>query len=178
MYGGNLPDLVAIAVSWFALWKEKTSGRWAFVAILLAVLVKRSAGLVQPALQTVRFFDPSDFYRDFFSHFGPQDFMGVPLRGAWWILVYYAVVMLVCNIGGEELWWRGTFCHDKNWPLEKVPGLSTASCGQPSTCSCSRLSGTQSEWQSRELRFPLLHNAPKVLGQASLATVSATCPSS
>jgi membrane protease YdiL (CAAX protease family) len=107
MYGGNFPDLVAIAASWFALWKEKTSGRWAFVAILLAVLVKRSAGLVQPALQTVRFFDPSGFYRDFFSHFGPQDFMGVPLRGAWWILVYYAVVMLVCNIGGEELWWRG-----------------------------------------------------------------------
>jgi membrane protease YdiL (CAAX protease family) len=33
--------------------------------------------------------------------------MGIPLRGAWWILVYYAVVMLVCNIGGEELWWRG-----------------------------------------------------------------------
>jgi membrane protease YdiL (CAAX protease family) len=29
------------------------------------------------------------------------------LRGAWWILFYYAVVMLVCNIGGEELWWRG-----------------------------------------------------------------------
>jgi hypothetical protein len=33
--------------------------------------------------------------------------MGIPLQRAWWILVYYAVVMLVCNIGGEELWWRG-----------------------------------------------------------------------
>ena len=33
--------------------------------------------------------------------------MGIPLHGAWWILVYYAVVILVCNIGGEELWWRG-----------------------------------------------------------------------
>jgi membrane protease YdiL (CAAX protease family) len=48
-----------------------------------------------------------DFHHEFFSHFGPQDFMGIPLQGAWWILVYYAVVMLVCNIGGEELWWRG-----------------------------------------------------------------------
>ena len=27
--------------------------------------------------------------------------MGVPLQRAWWILVNYAVVMLVCNIGGE-----------------------------------------------------------------------------
>ncbi len=33
--------------------------------------------------------------------------MDVPLHGAWWIPVYYAVVMIVCNIGGEELWWRG-----------------------------------------------------------------------
>ena len=33
--------------------------------------------------------------------------MGVALQGAWWVPVYYAVVMLVCNIGGEELWWRG-----------------------------------------------------------------------
>jgi len=33
--------------------------------------------------------------------------MGIPLQGAWWILIYYAVLILVCNIGGEELWWRG-----------------------------------------------------------------------
>jgi hypothetical protein len=26
------------------------------------------------------------------------------LQGAWWILIYYAVLILVRNIGGEELW--------------------------------------------------------------------------
>ena len=107
MFGGNWADLVAVAASWLALWKEKTSRRWAVVAVLAAVLVKRNIGLFQPTLQSVRFFDPSGFHREFFSHFGPQDFMGVPLPGAWWILAYYAVVMLMCNIGGEELWWRG-----------------------------------------------------------------------
>ena|GEM_PF-467848 len=107
MFGGNWADLVAVAASSLALWKEKTSRWWAFVAILAAMLVKRNVGLLQPTLQSVRFFDPSGFHRAFFSHFGPQDFMGVHLKGAWWILVYYAVVMLVCNIGGEELWWRG-----------------------------------------------------------------------
>ena len=107
MYGGTWADLCAVAVAWFALWKEGTRQRWLFVAILLGMLVKRNAALFQSTLQSVRFFDPSPFHSEFFSHFGPHDFMGFPLQGAWWIPVYYAVVMLVCNIGGEELWWRG-----------------------------------------------------------------------
>jgi membrane protease YdiL (CAAX protease family) len=107
MYGGNWADLIAVAVSWFALWKEKTNQKWMFIAILIAVFVKRNAALLQPSLQSVRFFHSSAFYSGFFSHFGPHDFMGLSLQGAWWIPVYYAVVMLVCNIGGEELWWRG-----------------------------------------------------------------------
>ena len=37
----------------------------------------------------------------------PWGFHGYSLAGAWWILIYYAVLILVCNIGGEELWWRG-----------------------------------------------------------------------
>jgi len=107
MYGGNWPDFIALTGSWLALWKEKTSAARTFAVILATIFVKRSLGVLQPALQTIRFFDPSGFHHEFFSHFGPEDFMGVPLRGAWWILVYYAVVILVCNIGGEELWWRG-----------------------------------------------------------------------
>ena len=106
MYGGNWADLIAVAGSWFALWKAKTNKKWIFVATLIGVFVKRNAALLQPGLQSVRFFDPSAFYSEFFSHFGPHDFMGLPLRGAWWIPVYYAFVMLVCNIGGEELWAR------------------------------------------------------------------------
>lgn len=107
MYGGNWPDLLAVIASWLALWKERTRQKWLFAAVPLAILVKRYASLLQPALQSVRFFDPSQFHREFFSHFGPHDFMGIPLQGSWWIVVYYAAVMLVCNIGGEELWWRG-----------------------------------------------------------------------
>src|SRR5262249_17952198 len=98
MFGGNWADLLAVAASWFALWKEKTSHRGALAGVLAAVLVNRNAGLLQRPLQSVRFFDPSGFHGEFFSHFGPRDFMGIPLRGAWWILIYYAVVMLVCNI--------------------------------------------------------------------------------
>jgi membrane protease YdiL (CAAX protease family) len=107
MYGGTWADLVAVVGSWFALWREKTSQKWMFLAVLIGTMVKRNAELFQRALQSIVFFHPSTFYREFFSHFGPHDFMGLPLQGAWWIPVYYAVVMLVFNICGEELWWRG-----------------------------------------------------------------------
>jgi membrane protease YdiL (CAAX protease family) len=107
MYGGNSADLVAVTAAWLALWTEKTGQKWMFGGILIAMLVKRYASFFQPALESIRFFDPSVFHREFFSHFGPRDFMGIPLQGAWWVLIYYAFLILVCNIGGEELWWRG-----------------------------------------------------------------------
>ena len=75
--------------------------------MLIATLIKRNAGYLQPFLVSVGFFKPSSFYVQFFSHFGPTDFMGIPLLGSWRIPVYYAVTMFVFNIGGEELWWRG-----------------------------------------------------------------------
>ena len=107
MYGGNWEDLFAVAASWLALWKENNRKVWLFAATLIATMLKRSAGCLRPTLQTVQFFDASGFYHEFFDRFGPKDFMGIPLHGAWWILFYYAFVILVFNIGGEELWWRG-----------------------------------------------------------------------
>ena len=107
MYGGNWPDLLAVAAACCVLWKEKIRTPWPFAIVLLAVGLKRSVVYLQPALQAARFFDPSVFHTKFFSQFGPQDFMGFPLAGAWWIPAYYALIMLVCNIAGEELWWRG-----------------------------------------------------------------------
>ena len=36
----------------------------------------------------------------------PTDFLGVPLRRNWGITVVYLAILL-CNIVGEEFWWRG-----------------------------------------------------------------------
>jgi len=36
----------------------------------------------------------------------PTEFLGVGLRGSWGILLVYLVILLL-NIVGEELWWRG-----------------------------------------------------------------------
>jgi len=64
--------------------------------------------------------------------------MGIPLEGAWPILFYYALVILLFNIGGEELWCVATFFHGKNIPSDLLHGSSMASFGRPFTCSCSR----------------------------------------
>lgn len=36
----------------------------------------------------------------------PNEFMGIPLAGAWWVLLGY-LFYAVMNVMGEELWWRG-----------------------------------------------------------------------
>jgi membrane protease YdiL (CAAX protease family) len=36
----------------------------------------------------------------------PNEFMGIPLTGAWWLVLGY-LAYLVINVSGEELWWRG-----------------------------------------------------------------------
>jgi membrane protease YdiL (CAAX protease family) len=36
----------------------------------------------------------------------PTDLLGVPLKGAWWVLGVYFLA-LCFNIYGEEFWWRG-----------------------------------------------------------------------
>src|ERR1700691_1079458 len=50
MYGGSWGDSLAVAASWIALWKEKSRQPWHFAAILIATLVKRYAGVLQPTL--------------------------------------------------------------------------------------------------------------------------------
>ncbi len=167
MYGGNWQDLFAVAASWLALWKENNRQVWVFAVILIATILKRSAGMLRPTLQSIRLFDASGFYHEFFDHFGPKDFMGIPLHGAWWILVYYVVVILVCNIGGRSCGGAVMCFRARNSRPDRPRGLSMGFSGRSSTYLCSRLSGTQSAWQSQVSRCPLLRNAQKAPGRAS-----------
>lgn len=61
----------------------------------------------EPLLRHIPLQSESAALKDFLSQFGPTSFMAIPLKGHWWIAVYYAAVLLVGNIAGEELWWRG-----------------------------------------------------------------------
>jgi hypothetical protein len=178
MYGGNWEDLFALAASWVALSKENHRQVWLLAAILIGTIFKRSAGILRPTLQPIRFFNASGFYHELFDRFPAKDFMGIPWHGAWWVLVYYAVVILVCNIGGVELWCAVMYFRAKNSRSEGPPGRSTAFSGRSFTYLCSRLSGTRCAWQSQVSRLPLLRNAQRAHGRASSATASETWPSS
>jgi Type II CAAX prenyl endopeptidase Rce1-like len=106
MYGGNWQDAITVAAAWIALWMEHSKEKWLYAAVPAFIFLKRNLSFIVPAAHSFRFFD-SGFNQEFFRHFGPKDFMGVSLTGAWWVVVYYAAWLVVLNIFGEELWWRG-----------------------------------------------------------------------
>ena len=62
-----------------------------------------------PFLSRVHLYTPpgefESFERQMFG--GGGQFLGIQLAGQWWLLGYYLVMLLVFNILGEELWWRG-----------------------------------------------------------------------
>ncbi len=75
-------------------------------------------------------------------HLSYTRFMGVPLLGNWWVLVA-VLLLLVVNILGEELWWRGYILPRQDVATGKGPGSSMGSSGRSSTSSsipgsCSR----------------------------------------
>lgn len=72
-------------------------------------------GLLIPSAQAIAripAFSPPAFLPDVLNPFSPKtasltQFMGVPLAGKWWLLVVYALFLMVFNLLGEELWFRG-----------------------------------------------------------------------
>ena len=50
---------------------------------------------------------PQEFTALMVSMTGGKEFLGVPAAGAWWLLVWGACSLIILNIFGEELWWRG-----------------------------------------------------------------------
>lgn len=69
---------------------------------------------------------------------GEDSFVGFPLKGAWWLLGVWFLGYL-CNVLGEEIWWRGTILprqelthgrwtwaiHGTQWTLFHVFNLAT-----------------------------------------------------
>ena len=96
MYGGNWQDVLALISAWIGLSKEQTKNKWLFAAVPAFILLKRNLSFIAPVAASVRFFD-SAFNREFFSQFGPTDFMGLKLAGAWWVVIYYVLWLVILN---------------------------------------------------------------------------------
>src|SRR5580704_1776846 len=110
MVGGRYSQILTPLLAGVAIAMEHNDSRkmrWRFVGLLMFLAATWAIWQTQPWLSRIPLHsEPADL-RDFLGQFGPATFMGIPLRGRWWVAGYYVVVLLVGNIAGEELWWRG-----------------------------------------------------------------------
>jgi membrane protease YdiL (CAAX protease family) len=111
MFGGPWSSVVALGgAAAAAALEESKGGPRAFnqiVGVAVFLGLSRVLGQAGPWLSHLRLHSQPEYLKEFFSHFGPGDFMGISLAGRWWVAVYYAAVLVFCNVLGEELWWRG-----------------------------------------------------------------------
>ncbi|MDQ2833465.1 MAG: CPBP family intramembrane metalloprotease [Acidobacteriota bacterium] len=110
MYGGRfaLPVTVSFAVIAIALERRQTGAKlWMVGGLGVFIVLSWALWHPGPWLAQVPLHREPPYIRDLLNRFGPENFMDIPLRGHWWIAIYYTAVLLLANIGGEELWWRG-----------------------------------------------------------------------
>jgi membrane protease YdiL (CAAX protease family) len=111
MFGGHGALYIAFVLTVPALLIEKREKHGAFGLSLLYVAVFFLCSWLiwqmRPIFDQIPFHSEPATLRDFLAQFGPASFMGLQLKGQWWIPAYYLAVLLAGNIAGEELWWRG-----------------------------------------------------------------------
>lgn len=84
---------------------------WSIAALAAMVLTASALGFTArflaslPALAPHPAF-PTELTPDALTSLVPGTFMGVSLKGAWWVLAVYTAGW-ICNILGEEFWYRG-----------------------------------------------------------------------
>ena len=82
-------------------------GVWGLAVGAFSFLVNPLLAVLAP-LEKVRLYTaPQEFTALMASITGGKDFLGVPTAGTWWLLVWGVACLIILNIFGEELWWRG-----------------------------------------------------------------------
>jgi len=110
MYGGRFAIFLSFGLAIVALIIEGRRDRKTILtgaALALFFFLCWTLWQTEPWLRRVPLHSEPPALREFLAQFGEHAFMGIPLHGSWWVAAYYALVLLVGNIAGEELWWRG-----------------------------------------------------------------------
>ena len=104
-------------LTWTAMRERLRLGRlprygWLWVAGLsvFEILGSMLEGYVfQVSPTSLHLYTPPKEFSEFMGalYSGGKEFMGIPLHGQWWVFFYVLFGLLVFNIFGEELWWRG-----------------------------------------------------------------------
>lgn len=81
---------------------------WGVGVGLFFLAVQPVLTLLQKPLSQVRLYTaPSEFTALRAALVSSTEFLGIPMAGEWWLLLWGLVLLIVLNIFGEELWWRG-----------------------------------------------------------------------
>ncbi|UCH96371.1 MAG: CPBP family intramembrane metalloprotease, partial [Candidatus Aminicenantes bacterium] len=84
---------------------------WVIAGLLAAQVLEVLLSPSSKILARLLLFNPPEVLPEIFSPFfdpsaGLTRFMGVPVKGNWWLILFWCLWLIV-NIGGEELLWRG-----------------------------------------------------------------------
>jgi hypothetical protein len=110
---------------------HRLGGRGWLWALGLFVVGFVATGALIPtgrAIASIPAFAPPTFLRPVVNPLAPQSltptqFMGVPLRGAWWVAVVYLLFLMCLNVLGEEIWFRQSYALVQDvWTAAGRPG--------------------------------------------------------
>lgn len=111
MFGGHYAFYLAFALTVPAVLIENRGKTRLLVRRLVCITMFLACSWLiwqmEPVLRPIPLHSEPGEVKTFFAQFGSTSFMGLSLKGRWWIPVYYLSALLAGNIAGEELWWRG-----------------------------------------------------------------------
>jgi membrane protease YdiL (CAAX protease family) len=90
---------------------HKSDAVWAVVALALMVITNQGLAFTAPRLASIPAFSPHKAFPpeltpSALTSLVPGVFMGMPLKGVWWVPAVY-LIGWGFNIFGEEMWYRG-----------------------------------------------------------------------
>ena len=90
---------------------NKADWLWTATIIIFVLVTYFSLGFTGEWVKSVPFLAPRDVWPAEFGPGGtdnltPGQFMGMPLKGQWWLVLFYSIGWFL-NIVGEEFWFRG-----------------------------------------------------------------------
>jgi membrane protease YdiL (CAAX protease family) len=82
---------------------------WTIGLVVVVLGIGKLVGLILGNHELFRFYTRPAQFTEFMSKLSTIDteWVGIPLRGNWLIFLYFTAGLIVFNIFGEELWWRG-----------------------------------------------------------------------
>ena len=84
-------------------------GVWGLAIGAFSMFVDPLIDRVIRPLENVRFYTAPQEFTSLYGSItaGGKNFLGVPMAGNWWLLLWGVACLIILNIFGEELWWRG-----------------------------------------------------------------------